>query len=126
MLKLPTLGDMDRASSVRIFLCTSPTDMRRGFDRLAETVRSCLGRDPLDGSLFIFRSRTSDRLKILYWDKDGFCLWYKRLEEGTFRFPAVQDGVGGVEIKASEMAMLLEGIDLKSIKRSPRLQMKNN
>ena len=122
MLKLPSLGEMDRASSVRIFLCTSPTDMRRGFDRLAETVRSSLAQDPLDGSLFVFRSRGGDRLKILYWDKDGFCLWYKRLEEGTFRFPAVQDGVGGVEIKASEMAMLLEGIDLKSIKRSPRLK----
>ena len=126
MLKLPTLGEMDRASSVRIFLCTAPTDMRRGFDRLAETVRSCLGHDPLDGSLFVFRSRGGDRLKILYWEKDGFCLWYKRLEEGTFRFPATQGGVGGVEIKASEMAMLLEGIDLKSIKRSPRLKMKNN
>ena len=123
MLKLPTLGEMDRASSVRIFLCTSPTDMRRGFDRLAETVRSSLGHDPLDGSLFVFRSRGGDRLKILYWDKDGFCLWYKRLEEGTFRFPAAEPGLAGVEIKASEMAMLLEGIDLKSIRRSPRLKM---
>ncbi len=94
MLKLPTLGEMDRASDVRIFLCTSPTDMRRGFDRLAETVRSSLCQDPLDGSLFVFRSRSGDRLKILYWDKDGFCLWYKRLEEGTFRFPAAQAGVG--------------------------------
>jgi transposase len=122
MLKLPTLGEMDRASVVRIFLCTSPTDMRRGFDRLAETVRSSLSQDPLDGSLFVFRSRGGDRLKILYWDKDGFALWYKRLEEGTFRFPAAQAGTAGVEIKASEMAMLLEGIDLKSIKRSPRLK----
>ena len=124
MLKLPTLGEMDRASSVRIFLCTLPTDMRRGFDRLAEMVRSSLGQDPLAGSLFVFRSRGGDRLKILYWDKDGYCLWYKRLEEGTFRFPATVPGAAGVEIKASEMAMLLEGIDLKSIKRSPRLQMK--
>lgn len=126
MLKLPTLGEMDRASGVRIFLCTLPTDMRRGFDRLAETARSSLGQDPLDGSLFVFRSRGGDRLKILYWDKDGFCLWYKRLEEGTFRFPATPSGVAGVEIRASEMAMLLEGIDLKSLKRSPRLKVKNN
>jgi transposase len=94
--------------------------MRRGFDRLAETVRSSLGHDPLDGSLFVFRSRGGDRLKILYWDKDGYCLWYKRLEEGRFRFPATQPGAAGMEIKASEMAMLLEGIDLKSIKRGPR------
>jgi transposase len=126
MLKLPTLGELDRASSVRIFLCTLPTDMRRGFDRLAEMVRSSLGQDPLAGSLFVFRSRGSNRLKILYWDKDGFALWYKRLEQGTFRFPRTVEGTASVEVKASELAMLLEGIDLKSIKRSPRLQMKNN
>ena len=126
MLKLPTLGEMDRASGVRVFLCTSPTDMRRGFDRLAETVRSSLGHDPLDGSLFVFRSRGADRLKVLYWDRDGFALWYKRLEEGTFRFPATPAGAAGVEVRASELAMLLEGIDLKSLKRSPRLQTKNN
>ena len=124
MWRLPTLGEMDRASGVRIFLCTLPTDMRRGFDRLAEMVRSSLLQDPLDGSLFVFRSRGGDRLKVLHWDKDGFSLWYKRLEEGTFRFPATPAGAAGVEIKASEMAMLLEGIDLKSLKRSPRLKLK--
>jgi transposase len=123
MLKLPTLGEMDRASGVRIFLCCGPTDMRRGFDRLAEMVRSSLAQDPLDGSLFVFRSRGGDRLKILYWEKDGFCLWYKRLEEGTFRFPATPGGAAGLEIRASEMAMLLEGIDLKSIKRGRRLEL---
>jgi transposase len=126
MLKLPTLGEMDRASSARIFLCALPTDMRRGFDRLAEMARSSLGQDPLDGSLFVFRSRGSDRLKILYWDKDGFALWYKRLEQGTFRFPRAIEGTAAVEVKASELAMLLEGIDLKSIKRGPRLSMKNS
>lgn len=124
MLKLPSLGEMDRAAAVRIFLCTSPTDMRRGFDRLAEMVRSSLSCDPMDGSLFVFRSRGGDRLKILYWDTDGFALWYKRLEEGTFRFPRTMEGQEAVEIKASEMAMLLEGIDLKSVKRLPRLGMK--
>ena len=123
MLKLPTLGEMDRASGVRIFLCCCPTDMRRGFDRLAEMVRSSLAQEPLDGSLFVFRSRGGDRLKILYWEKDGFCLWYKRLEEGTFRFPATAGGAAGLEIRASEMAMLLEGIDLKSIKRGRRLKL---
>ena len=125
MLKLPTLGEMDRASGVRVFLCTAPTDMRRGFDRLAEMIRSSLSQDPLDGSLFVFRSRGSDRLKILYWDKDGYALWYKRLEEGVFRFPATPIDTAGVEIRASELAMLLEGIDLKSIKRSPRLKVGN-
>jgi transposase len=124
MLKLPTLGDIDRASAARIFLCVLPTDMRRGFDRLAEMARSSLGRDPLDGSLFVFRSRGNDRLKILYWDKDGFALWYKRLEEGTFRFPRTDEGAVAVEVAASELAMLLEGIDLRSVKRLPRYQVK--
>ena len=122
MLKLPTLGDMDRSSGLRIFLCTQPTDMRRGFDRLAETVRASLAQDPLGGSLFVFRSRGGDRLKILYWDRDGFALWYKRLEEGTFRFPHVRDGVTSVEVRASELAMLLEGIDLRSVKRVKRYE----
>ena len=124
MLKLPTLGEMDRASGLRIFLATAPMDMRCGFDRLAEMVRSSLGHNPLDGSLFVFRSRGSDRLKILYWDRDGFALWYKRLEEGTFRFPRTPEGGGGsLEVKASELAMLLEGIDLRSIKRRPRIRL---
>lgn len=126
MLKLPTLGEIDRAAEMRIFLHVAPTDMRRGFDRLAETVRSSLGHDPMDGSLFVFRSRGADRLKILYWDKDGFALWYKRLEEGTFRFPRTVEGQDAVEVKASELAMLLEGIDLKSVKRGPRLKLKNS
>jgi transposase len=120
MLKLPTLGEMDHAAAVPIFLATAPADMRRGFDRLAEMVRSSLGHDPLDGSLFVFRSRGGDRLKILYWDRDGFALWYKRLEEGTFRFPATPEGVSGVQVKASELAMLLEGIDLRSVRRVKR------
>ena len=122
MLRLPTLGEMDRASNPRIFLCTQPADMRRGFDRLAETVRSSLNHDPLDGSLFVFRSRGGDRLKVLYWDRDGYALWYKRLEAGTFRFPRTADGQTAVEVKASELAMLLEGIDLRTVKRVKRYQ----
>lgn len=120
MLTLPSLAQMDRSSGVRIFLCVRPTDMRRGFDRLAEMVCSSLGQDPLLGGLFVFRSRGGDRLKILYWDRDGYALWYKRLEEGTFRFPAVAAGEEGLEVKASDLAMLLEGIDLRSVRRVKR------
>jgi transposase len=72
--------------------------------------------------LFLFVGRGKDRLKILHWDAGGFCIWYKRLEEGTFRLPRVSSDDASVELKASELAMLLEGIDLKSIKRSKRFE----
>lgn len=120
MLKLPSLGELDRDVGVKIYLCTSPTDMRKGFDTLAALIRDFLGYDPLSGHLFLFVSRGKDRLKILYWDADGFALWYKRLEEGTFRLPRASAEATGVELKASELAMLLEGIDLRSIKRGKR------
>ncbi|MCY2924496.1 MAG: IS66 family insertion sequence element accessory protein TnpB [Planctomycetota bacterium] len=120
MLRLPSLGEMDRGMAARIYLCTSPTDMRKGFDTLAALVKEFLGQDPLSGHLFLFVGRGKDRVKILYWDVDGFALWYKRLEEGTFRLPRVNGNDAGMELKASELAMLLEGIDLKSIKRCKR------
>jgi transposase len=126
MLKLPTLGEMDRAMPDRMFLCAMAADMRKGFDSLASLVRDHLGHDPLCGDLFLFVGRGRDRLKILYWDADGFAIWYKRLEEGTFRLPAIAADQKSVRIRASELAMLLEGIDLKSLKRGPRLRLKNN
>lgn len=121
MLRLPSLGELDRGMSVKVYLCTSPTDMRKGFDTLAALVKEFLGQDPLSGHLFLFVGRGKDRLKILYWDADGFALWYKRLEEGTFRMPRATSDAAGVELKASELAMMLDGIDLKSIKRTKRM-----
>jgi len=123
MLKLPSLGELDRGMPGRIYLCTSATDMRKGFDTLAALVRDFLGQDPLSGHLFLFVGRARDRLKILHWDAGGFILWYKRLEEGTFRLPKVVPGSASVELKASELAMMLDGIDLKSVKRSKRLSL---
>jgi len=120
MLRLPSLGELDHGLGVRIYLCTSPADMRKGFDTLAALVRQHLGHDPLSGHLFLFVGRDRDRMKILYWDADGFALWYKRLEEGTFRLPSAKDKGASVELKASELAMLLAGIDLTSIKRRKR------
>jgi len=120
MLRLPSLGELDQDLRVRVFLCTSPTDMRKGFDTLAALVRDALGYDPLSGQLFLFVGRRRDRLKILYWDRDGFALWYKRLEQGTFRMPASRPEAASIELRASELAMLLEGIDLRSIKRRRR------
>src|SRR5205807_2426274 len=75
-----------------VFLCMLPTDMRKSFDSLAGLIEQQLGQDPLAGDLFVFRSRRGDRLKLLYWDSDGLAIWYKRLEEGTFLFPAADQG----------------------------------
>ena len=123
MLKLPSLGELDRELAFRIYLCSTTADMRKGFDSLAALVKDFLGQDPLSGHLFLFVGRARDRLKILYWDTDGFALWYKRLEEGTYRLPTARDDKHGVELKASELAMLLEGIDLKSIRRMKRMKL---
>lgn len=120
MISLPSLSQLDQASSMRIWLCTGPTDMRRGFDRLAEQARVVTNQDPLSGHLFLFRSRGGDRLKALYWDKDGYVLWYKRLEEGTFKLPKLNAAQASVELRASELAMILDGIDLASVKRVKR------
>lgn len=117
---------------VRILVCTKHADMRRSFDGLAAMVRDFLGADPLSGHLFVFRNRRGDRVKLLYWDEDGYAIWYKRLEEGTFAFPS-QDGrrpaegaeaVGehGLQIRAADLAMLLDGVDLTSVKRAKRYQ----
>jgi transposase len=120
MIALPTLASLDRSAAVRIWLATEPADMRCGFDRLADLAGAVTGQDPLSGHLFLFRGRGGDRLKILYWDKDGYALWYKRLEEGTFKLPRPGAGQRSVELRASELAMMLDGIDLRSIKRGRR------
>ena len=105
---------------VRIFLCTRHADLRKSFDGLAQMVREHLGADPLSGHLFVFRNKRGDRLKLLYWDRDGYVIWYKRLEIGTFRFPAVGGDSDGIEIPAADLALILEGIDLASVKRQRR------
>ena len=108
-------------SALRIFLAVEPADMRKGFDGLSQLVRDRISQDPLSGHLFVFRNKRRDRIKILYWDKDGFALWYKRLEKGTFRFPEAKDG--RVEVTPAEMAAVLEGIDLSRARRFPRFSL---
>ena len=122
MIGLRSLSQLDHQAAARIWLAAAPADMRCGFDRLAELARSVTNQDPLGGHLFLFRSRGGDRLKLLYWDRDGYVLWYKRLEEGTFKLPRINQGAPSVELRASELAMLLDGIDLKSVKRVKRYQ----
>jgi transposase len=126
VIYLPSLTQLDRATKTRIWLCIGPTDMRRGFDRLAEQAQQVTCKHPQSGHLFVFRSRRGDRLKALYWDKDGYVLWYKRLEEGTFKLPKLAPEQASVELKASELAMLLDGIDLSSVKRVKRYRRGEN
>jgi transposase len=108
--------------TVKIYLGADPTDMRKGFDSLAYLVESSMSLDPLSGHLFVFRSRRGDRIKVLWWDRDGYCLWYKRLEKGSFRFPAVavEGATKGVEVKAADLMMILDGVDLGSVRRQRR------
>jgi transposase len=120
MLMLPRLSALDASLTVGVYLCTAPTDMRKGFDTLAALVSEHLGRDPLSGDLFLFLSRGRDRIKALLWEADGFTIWYRRLEAGTYRLPAYPPGQTSVTLKASELAMLLDGIDLKSVRRVQR------
>ena len=105
---------------VKLFYHVAPTDMRRGFDRLAAMAREVLEKDPRDGHLFFFRNRGGDRLKILYWDGDGFVLWYKRLEKGVFKFPAAT--AAALELTRRDLNILLGGIDPKSARPLPRYQ----
>ena len=107
--------------SVRNLLAREPADMRKGFDGLAHLVQGVLAEDPFSGHLFVFRNRRGDRLKILYWAGDGFALWYRRLEKGTFRFPIPSESEAtSVPVKAADLLMLLEGVDLDRVRRQPR------
>jgi transposase len=108
-------------SSTRILLCTSPIDMRKSFDGLLAIVRNVLEADPLADHLFVFLNRPHTLMKILYWDGDGFVIWYKRLEVGTFRFPARTDSTKSVEITRSGLSMILEGIDLSQLPKRKRV-----
>ena len=111
------------AINVQVFVCVQPTDMRKSFDGLSGMVRQILEQDPLSGAFFLFRNRGRDRLKILYWDRDGLAIWYKRLERGSFQFPTdltSSSEVTSCQITSEELSLLLDGIDLGSVQRRPR------
>ena len=107
-------------ATAEIFLYSQPTDMRKSFDGLSGLVRGALDREPTDGSYFLFVNRKRDRIKVLYWDRDGFALWYKRLEAGTFEVLATEEGQPAVQIDTTELAMILSGVSLASLKRRKR------
>jgi len=110
MLSLP--------SSVRIFVARGVTDMRKSFDTLAALVIDIVDEDPMSGHLFLFVNRRRNRAKVLWWDRSGYCLLAKRLEHGQFRvFDKASGKPGGFEVSASDLALILEGIDLRGARR---------
>jgi transposase len=110
------------AVSARIYLCTQPADLRKSFDGLCGLVRTWLQDDPLSGDLFVFRNKAGDRVKILTFEGDGLAIWYKRLEEGVFRFPDAAAGQCRVTVRATDLLMLLDGVDLSRVQRGRRYQ----
>ena len=106
--------------SVRIFVYSLPTDMRCGFNRLSMLAENIMGKDPYSGHLFVFFNKYGDKCKILFWDRTGFCLWYKRLEKGTFQKLTCSGGKSAIEVDISKLTLILEGIDLSRVKRRKR------
>jgi transposase len=109
---------MTNFSELRVFLCMTPTSMSFSFDRLMGLAERIFNQDSLSGHLFLFVNRYRNRIKILYWDRDGFCIWYKRLERGVFELPASRPA--GVELDHKQLSRLLGGLDLRSGRRRRR------
>ena len=108
--------------AVRIFVATAPTNLHLSFDRLAALARDVIQQDPFSGHLFVFLNRRRTKVKILGWDRSGFCLWYKRLERGVFHVPLA--AATHLEVDAAELTLLLDGIDLAQAKRSVRFTLR--
>jgi len=107
-------------SSVQVFLCRETTDLRKSFDSLAALVCSVVGQNPLSGHLFVFFNRSHDRVKILFWDRTGYCIYYKRLEAGTFTIPVNENAA----LSLPDLILVLEGIDLSGARRKKRFSLK--
>jgi transposase len=95
--------------AVRVMMATRPVDFRKGVDGLAALVRDTMGADPFSGTVYVFRAKRADRVKLIFWDGTGVVLVAKRLEEGAFRWPKIEDGV--VRLTAAQISALLEGLD---------------
>jgi transposase len=109
--------------SVRVFVATQPIDGRKGADSLMAIVRDLLGHDPLSGHLYVFFSRRCDRVRVVYWDRNGIAMWSKRLERGRFRPAFAAEGaLSANAVEFAELALVLEGIDLAGARRRPRWQ----
>lgn len=105
---------------VEIFLYVEPADLRKSYDSLAALVSEHLQRNVLDGGLFVFLNRRRNRIKLLYWDRDGLALWQKRLERGTFARPQCADDQRSVLLTRAQLALVLDGIEVTTVRQSPR------
>ena len=105
---------------VQIVLASAPVDLRRGHDGLVTLVRSLWKADPYSGTLFVFLGRRMDRVKILFFSAGGFVVYYKRLERSRFSMPRIPDGASQIELDATSLTMLLDGVDLRAVTRAPR------
>jgi transposase len=110
-------GMLGLSANLRYFVCCSWVDMRKGFDGLSGVVRNQLGHDPVSGSVFVFLNRRCTHIKLLYWDGDGFVIFYKRLERGRFKMP---QGNVSTELKRESLLMLLEGLSFDQLKQGKR------
>ena len=107
--------------AVRVYFATQPCNLRKSFDGLTNEIRCALNYDPLSGHVFVFLNRRKNQVKLIVWTRGGFTIVHKRLERGTFTFPArVTEGAASVAIDVHELAMLLEGIDVSRAKTKPR------
>jgi transposase len=104
----------------RVYLCTAAVDLRKSFDGLSGLVESVFQRDVLEGQLFLFMNKRRDRIKALWWDRDGLAIFYKRLEKGCFEMPRATGAAQQLELDATELAMLLGGVVLASVRRRKR------
>ena len=98
---------------LRVMVATKPVDFRKGADGLAALVREAMGADPFSGAVYVFRARRADRVKVIYWDGTGVCLFVKRIEDGSFRWPNIEDGV--ILLSAAQFAALIEGLDWRRV-----------
>lgn len=110
----------------RYFLHRDKTDMRKGIDGLSGLVRSGLNRDPLSGDIFIFFNHRRTQVKLLHWERDGFSIYYKRLERGTYELPAIDGKTGSAELRSDELMLILQGISLSSVRRRKRFHFSEN
>lgn len=104
----------------RVFVALDPADLRRSYDGLSAVVAGTFGRDLFEGDAFVFLNRRGTQVRVLYWDRDGYCIWMKRLEAGTFRRLVGKQGQLLLEVDAGELGMLLSGIDAPVVKRRKR------